>query len=122
MGQGNIDIDNMEYSIIAKGFEDADAFCTEEPAAVKKDGKWGFISSSGKMVIEPVYEEAKSFSYGYAPVKVSGKWTLIDINGKEVLNAEFADMQTVHLSYSSIWEHQQKTGQYQCHLMGKHGI
>lgn len=88
----NIDTDNMEYSIIAKGFEDADAFCTEEPAAVKRDGKWGFVSSSGNMVIEPVYEEAKSFSYGYAPVKVSGKWTLIDINGKEVLDAEFADM------------------------------
>ncbi len=88
----NIDTDNLEYTVIAKGFEDADAFCTTEPAAVKKDGKWGFISQSGEMVIEPVYEEAKSFSYGYAPVKISGKWTLIDINGKEVLKAEFADM------------------------------
>ncbi len=88
----NIDTDNLEYAVIAKGFEDADAFCTTEPAAVKKDGKWGFISQSGEMVIEPVYEEAKSFSYGYAPVKISGKWTLIDINGKEVLKAEFADM------------------------------
>lgn len=88
----SIDADNMEYTTVAKGFEDADAFCTTEPAAVKKDGKWGFVSLSGEMVIEPVYEEAKSFSYGYAPVKVSGKWTLIDINGKEVIKAEFADM------------------------------
>lgn len=88
----NIDTDNLEYTVIAKGFEDADAFCTTEPAAVKKDGKWGFVSALGEMVIEPVYEEAKSFSYGYAPVKISGKWTLIDINGKEVLKAEFEDM------------------------------
>ena len=68
------------------------AFCTTEPAAVKKDGKWGFISVSGEIVIEPVYEEAKSFSYGYAPVKKDGKWTLVDTSGKEILDADFADM------------------------------
>jgi len=88
----SVEADDMEYTVLAKGFEDADAFCTTEPAAVKKDGKWGFVSSSGEMVIEPAYEEAKSFAYGYAPVKVSGKWTLIDMNGKEVLKADFADM------------------------------
>ena len=88
----SIDTDKTEYTTLAKGFEAADAFCTTEPAAVKKDGKWGFISVSGEIVIEPVYEEAKSFSYGYAPVKKNGKWTLVDTSGKEILNADFADM------------------------------
>lgn len=88
----NIDTDKVQYKEVAKGFEDVDAFCTTEPAAVKKDGKWGFISTSGEMVIEPAYEEAKSFSYGYAPVKISGKWSLIDKDGREVINAGFAGM------------------------------
>ena len=88
----SIDTDKTEYTTLAKGFEAADAFCTTEPAAVKKDGKWGFISVSGEIVIEPVYEEAKSFSYGYAPVKKDGKWTLVDTSGKEILDADFADM------------------------------
>lgn len=88
----SIDTNNTEYEVIAKGFEDADAFNTTEPAAVKKDGKWGFISSSGKIVIEPEYEEAKSFSYGYAPVKIDGNWTLIDTSGRQVLSPDFKDM------------------------------
>jgi tetratricopeptide (TPR) repeat protein len=47
-------------------------------AAVKKDGKWGYIDMEGDMVIENVFSEAGDFSAGgCAPVKTDGEWTLL---------------------------------------------
>ena len=44
-------------------------------AAVKKDGNWGFADKDGNMVIAPQYEDARSFSYGYAVVKTKENLT-----------------------------------------------
>lgn len=41
----------------------------EGRAAVKQNGKWGFINKKGVMVIPPHYLDAGSFSHGLAPVK-----------------------------------------------------
>lgn len=70
-------------------FEDADTFVSEQPAAVKVDGKWGYISSDGEMVIQPEYEEALSFSNGYAAVKKEGKWGVINSNNQLVVSPQF---------------------------------
>ena len=59
---------------------------------MKKDGKWGFIDKDGKVIIEPQYAEAHSFSNGYAAVKKDGKWGFIDKSGKLVIEAEFSDV------------------------------
>lgn len=88
----SLDIEKLEYKVILEDLEDAQAFNTYEPAAIKKNEKWGFVSSTGEIVIEPKYDEAKSFSYGYAPVKINGKWTLIDIEGMQVMEPQFEDM------------------------------
>ncbi len=63
---------------ISDGFEEARMFASEEPAAVKLNGKWGFVSITGEMVIEPAYQDAASFSLGYAPILKNGKWGCID--------------------------------------------
>ncbi len=88
----SLDIEKLKYKVILEDLEDAQAFNTYEPAAIKKNEKWGFVSSTGEIVIEPKYDEAKSFSYGYAPVKINGKWTLIDIEGMQVMEPQFEDM------------------------------
>lgn len=47
-----------------------------------KDGSlWGYMDSSGDMVLEPQYEEALPFSGKYAVVKIKGVYTLIDSIG-----------------------------------------
>jgi KWG Leptospira. len=38
---------------------------------VKKSGKFGYIDKTGKVVIEPVFDYAESFSEGLARVKKS---------------------------------------------------
>lgn len=52
-------------------------------AAVKVNGKWGYVGSfSKKLVIQPQFEEAWPFDQGLAPVKKDGHWGYIRSNGK----------------------------------------
>ena len=54
----------MSYSVmITPQYEDADSF-NEGLAAVKKDGKWGYIDETGKTVIPFEYDYAFPFSEG----------------------------------------------------------
>lgn len=70
-------------------FEDAIPFVTNQPTAVKKDGKWGFVDADGKMVIEPEYEEAGAFSNNLAPVKTTQGWGYINRENVLVIPDEF---------------------------------
>ena len=53
-------------------------------------GKWGFANEKGKILIEPAYEEAKSFSNGLAAVKKGGLWGFINEAGEMVIEPQFA--------------------------------
>lgn len=50
---------------------------SEGLAAVKINGKWGFIDKTGKMVIPATFSGAKDFSEGLAAVEINGKWGYI---------------------------------------------
>jgi len=56
-------------------------------AAVKLNGKWGFINLRDKVVIPLKYDEyddVENFSEGFARVRLNGKWISIDQQGNEV--------------------------------------
>lgn len=72
-------------------FEDARPFETDELAAVKKDGKWGFVNTSGALVIDCQYEDARSFTQGVAAVKKDGAWGYIDASNATVIAPTFED-------------------------------
>ncbi len=55
-------------------------------AAAKTGGRWGFIDTTGNMVIAASYEEASSFSKGTAIVRQNGKYKLINKKGTAVDN------------------------------------
>ena len=80
---------NKEGNCISEGFEDAKMFVSNEPAAVKKKGKWGFISTEGKFVIEPKFEDACSYNVGYAPFKSGDKWGYMDSEGEMIIEPKF---------------------------------
>lgn len=59
---------------------------TEGLAAVRYNGKWGFIDYSGNWVIPPVYLRANSFSEGLAAVQnADNLWGFIDMQGQQVI-------------------------------------
>lgn len=76
-------------TLVAPTYEDAKGF-SEGLAAVKKNGKWGFIDETGKVVIDFKYDYAGSFDEGYAVVGKSEEgWEeyytcyIVDKTGKE---------------------------------------
>lgn len=72
-------------------YEDVFPFVEEAPASVKKNGKWGFISTDGNFVIDPQYENAKSFSGGLAPVDTGNGWGYINEENQLVIADDFSD-------------------------------
>jgi uncharacterized protein (TIGR02145 family) len=55
-------------------------------AAVKANGKWGYINQDGEEVIKPQkFQKAGSFSEKMAMVFLNGKWGFINKEGKEIV-------------------------------------
>lgn len=67
---------------IAAQYEDAKTF-SEGLAAVKKDGKWGYIDKTGKTVIPFSYDYAFSFSEGLAVVGQTKDATVKSYDGTD---------------------------------------
>ncbi len=59
---------------------------------VERDGKWGYIDKSGKIAIQPKYEDAEFFSEGLARVKVYGKWGFIDETGNMAIQRQYENV------------------------------
>lgn len=78
--------------------------------AIKKGDLWGFANTKGEIVIEPIYEGAKSFSMGMAPVKVEDRWGYINIEGKLVIETKyfeagvFSEDGAAPVKDSSVWD------------------
>jgi hypothetical protein len=84
---------DIEGNIVGgERFEDARLFTDKGFAAVKKDGQWGFVNVEGDLVIEPAYDDARSFSNDVAAVKIEDKWGFIDPEGKLVIEATFDEV------------------------------
>lgn len=89
---------DSEYTLVKSSdmSEVSDFSCTnadlfvDGAAAFEQGGKWGFVDTDGKIVIEAQYEEARSFSKGMAAVKKDGKWGYINAEGEMIVEPAFA--------------------------------
>lgn len=84
-------IDKTGQPIGQAKYEEAYAFNENSLAAVKKDGKWIFVSETGEERDLGDFEELKSFSSGIAAAKQGGKWGYIDSNGEWIIEPQFED-------------------------------
>ncbi len=69
-------------TLVEPAYEDAGSF-SEGLAAVKKDGKWGYIDETGEAVIDFRYDYAGRFSEGLAFVMRQDYGLIVDKTGKE---------------------------------------
>ncbi|GAC1428811.1 MAG: hypothetical protein NVSMB6_28450 [Burkholderiaceae bacterium] len=58
-------------------------------AAVRIDGKWGYIDHTGKVVIQPKFELASAFFNGMASIMMGGKYGYIDKTGTIVVAPKY---------------------------------
>lgn len=70
-------------------YDDAKPFGEEGYAAVKKDGEWGFIDTSGALKIPYQFDDALSFGQHLAAVKTGEFWSYISLSGETVIDAGF---------------------------------
>ena len=89
--QGYIMIDGEGGRIGTDVYEDARIFYESTYAAVKKDGRWGFIDKDGSWFIEPAYEDARSFLNGYAAVQTDGLWGFVNMDKELCIPCQFAE-------------------------------
>ncbi len=75
--------------VIGEGFTYRFAFSEDGLARVRKGDKFGFIDRTGKLVIEPTFDDATDFSGGSAVVTSGGKSGLIATNGTLLIPIEY---------------------------------
>lgn len=75
-------------------YEEAKPFQDSYYAAVKNEGKWGFVDKEGSLVIPYQYDDAKSFGQHLAAVKIGDLWGYISVSGAVVIEPQFEDAKT----------------------------
>jgi len=73
---------NVELVSVFAGF-------TAGLAPAATGGKWGYIDTAGKWVIDPQFESAGNFADGLAPVTVGGRTGYINEKGRFVVNPQY---------------------------------
>ena len=69
------------------------SYFSEGFAAVKRDNKYGFINESGKIIIEPIFQEVWPFNHGLSAVKINYQWGFIDTTGKFIVDPKYDETQ-----------------------------
>ncbi len=69
---------------VVEGLNGNDEETSETLHPVLLNGKWGYINSSGNMVIESDFDEARAFSDGYAAVRIGTNWGYVSEESKNL--------------------------------------
>ena len=95
-------VDSYGNHISQEKFQDAGDFY-EGIAAVKKGNKWGFIDSSGNIIIDYQYDSVDlGFHGGLAAVKISEKWYFVDQQGNLAWKTGFEDATDFSEGYAAV--------------------
>jgi hypothetical protein len=86
-GEARLFVDGTDTGF---AYEDARPFAADGWAAVKKDGKWGFVDTSGTFKIEPRFDDALSFGGHLAAVKRGELWGYVALTGKIAIEPQFS--------------------------------
>ena len=89
-------IDGVVYLFVGgrqtgEAFDDAQPFSDEGYAAVRRNGKWGFIDTGGTVVIDFRFDDALSFGQHLAAVKQDEFWGYINLEGHIVIEPVFLE-------------------------------
>ena len=58
-------------------------------SAYYENGLWGFISTTGTVVIEPTYEEVSDYDGSYIRVRKDGKWGVVTSSNRSVFPCHY---------------------------------
>ena len=79
---------NEKYKKLFTKYELHGNFC-DGLARVRLNKKWGYIDTTGAIIIPVKYHEAENFYDGYGRVRMGHKWGLYDKTGREIIKPTF---------------------------------
>ncbi len=85
------DATQAKYEKLTSKYEFAGPFC-DGLARVRLNKKWGFIDTTGAVVIPIRYNEVENFSEGIARVRIGQRWGLMEKTGKEIIKPTFQEI------------------------------
>ena len=88
----------------------------QELALVRADDKYGYIDKTAKYIIEPTFEDAKSFSDGMAAAEQNEMWGFIDASGEWAIEPQYDKVKYFNSGYALVltndqWKYIDKKGQ-----------
>lgn len=91
-------VDGQYHLYDLKGKQIGDLSCNgakcfvDDYAAIMLNGVWGYVDTSGDIVIQPEYDDAKSFSNGMGAVLIGSSWHFINPQNEFVIEETFEDV------------------------------
>lgn len=97
------------------------------PLPIEMGGKWGYMDTTGKVVIPPQFDHARPFYGGLAEVSIDKQGAYIDPSGAVVIQPQFEDaadfhdgMAVVNLKDKGGWGFIDTTGKFVIPLQQKY--
>lgn len=81
---------------------------SEGLAGIVKEGKWGFIFSTGDIAIDLLFQETYSFKEGLSAAKYDNKWGFIDKKGDWAIDPVYESVQSFAFGLAVV----EKKGDY----------
>ncbi len=79
---------DKKYEQLTSKYEFSGPFC-DGLARVRQNKKWGYIDTTGSVIIPLKYNEVENFSDDMARVRVGQKWGLLHKSGKVIIKPTF---------------------------------
>src|SRR3569832_1315519 len=80
-----------KYEKLTSKYEFAGHF-SDGLARVRLNKKWGFIDTTGAIIIPKRYNEVENFSEGIARVRLGQRWGLMAKTGQEIIKPTFQEI------------------------------
>lgn len=100
----NVQGDVKYYNYKLEEKTNKDVYTANTLFITKSNGKYGFINKEGKVVVEPIYDDAtEQNDYGYVSVKKDGKWGAIDQYGNVVVEPSYVLSNNKVIDFIGKW-------------------
>src|SRR6202044_4153238 len=83
---------------------------SENRAAVRLNGLYGFVDEAGREIVTPQYRIVGDYKFGFAQVDVDGKSGVIDRDGKMVIEPKYGFIEAIAPDRFAVSERRQLGG------------
>ncbi len=83
-------VDHDGNLLAAAVFDQTHEAFAERRCGVKQGERWGFVDTTGKLAVKPLFLEVGPYAGGLAAVRTEQGWGYVDPNGKLVVKPQYA--------------------------------